>query len=261
MIFADAQLARRLEAAEAANARGCSVRDGAAVLEIAGGIAIFMGVDSPLSQAVGIGLNGPVSPSEIGQMESFFRSRGARVSIDLCPLAEPGLLPVLADRGYRPTEFNNVLVKSLAGAPAVLTPRVRRAATEEQERWSHTVGWGFFDRPELTGAEMDIGRSVFAMPGRAVLPGRDRLRRPGWRSGRRDPQRARHLVCRQHHPRLPPLRPPPRTDRRPTERSHRARVRCRHRCHPPGERLSAQLRADGLRGCLHEDHARGLRNF
>jgi GNAT superfamily N-acetyltransferase len=165
MIFADAQLARRLEAAEAANARGCSARDGAAVLEIAGGIAIFMGVESPLSQAVGVGLNGPVSRAEIGQMESFFRSRGARVSIDLCPLADPGLLPVLADRGYRPTEFNNVLVKSLAGAPIAMTPRVRRAAAEEQESWSHTVGWGFFDRPELTSAEMDIGRSVFAMPG------------------------------------------------------------------------------------------------
>jgi Acetyltransferase (GNAT) family len=165
MIFADAQLARRIESAEAANARGCSLRDGAGVLEIAGGTAIFMGVDSPLSQVVGLGLNGPVSPSEVGRMESFFRSRGARVSIELCPLADPGLLPILVERGFRPSEFNNVLVKRLAGTPIVMTPRVRRAAAGEQELWSHTVGWGFFDRPELTDLEMDIGRSVFAMPG------------------------------------------------------------------------------------------------
>jgi hypothetical protein len=47
MVFADALLAQRIEAAEAANARGCSPR-GASVLEVAGGYAIFTGADSPL---------------------------------------------------------------------------------------------------------------------------------------------------------------------------------------------------------------------
>ena len=46
MIFADAALARRLEAAEAANARGCTaVYPEAAVLEVAGGCAVFAGAD------------------------------------------------------------------------------------------------------------------------------------------------------------------------------------------------------------------------
>jgi hypothetical protein len=101
MIFADAPLARRIEAAEAANARGC-VQSDAAVIEIAGGCAIFVGAESPLTQAVGLGLNGPVSQSEIDALEAFFHCRGARASIDLCPLADPGLLQALADRAYRP---------------------------------------------------------------------------------------------------------------------------------------------------------------
>jgi hypothetical protein len=165
MIFADALLARRLEAAEAANARGCSVHPGSAVLEIAGGCAIFVGADSPLTQAVGLGLNGPVSEDQTDLLESFFRIRGAPVSIDLCPLADPGFLEILGARGYRAVEFNNVLVRHLAGAEIVLTPRVRRATAVEADLWSHTVGHGFFEQPELTTEEMDIGRAVFAMPG------------------------------------------------------------------------------------------------
>ena len=164
MVFADAPLAQRIEAAEAANARGCSPR-GASVLEVAGGCAIFAGADSPLTQAVGIGLNGAVSQAEAGALEVFFRSRGARPTIDLCPLADPGLLPMLGERGYRPTEFNNVLVRRLAGSEIVLTPHVRRALAGEDDPWSYAVGRGFFDQPELTTDEMDVGRAIFGMTG------------------------------------------------------------------------------------------------
>jgi len=164
--FADASLARRLEAAEAINARGCTASpSGAAFLDIAGGCAIFVGAESPLTQAVGLGLNGPVREAEVDSLEAFFRSRGAKVSIDFCPLADPRLLEILSRRGYRATEFNNVLVKRIAGAEIVLAPRVRRALAGEQDLWSHTVGRGFFEQGDLSTAEMDVGRAIFAMPG------------------------------------------------------------------------------------------------
>jgi hypothetical protein len=168
MLFADAVLARRIEAAEAANARGCSIGDGGAapaLLEVAGGCAIFVGADSPLTQAVGLGLNGPVTEEDLSQVECFFRSRGAKVSIDLCPLADPSLIRSLALRGYRASEFNNVLVKRLAGSEIVMTPRVRRATGSECDLWSHTVGEGFFEQRELTTGELDVGRAIFRMPG------------------------------------------------------------------------------------------------
>jgi len=164
MVFADALLAQRLEAAEAANARGCSPR-GPSVLEVAGGCAIFTGADSPLTRAVGIGLNGAVTEAQIGAVDTFFRSRGARPTIDLCPLAGSGLLQALGERGYCPTEFNNVLVKRLARSEIVLTPRVRRALAGEDDPWSYAVGRGFFGQPGLSTEEMDVGRAIFAMPG------------------------------------------------------------------------------------------------
>lgn len=167
MIHADALLARRLEAAEAANARGCSaapVGVTSATLDLAGGCAIFVGTASPLSQAVGIGLNGPVSPQALDALEAFFRSRECKVTIDLCPLADSGLLAALGDRGYRATEFNNVLVKRLSGTEIAFTPRVRRAIPGEDDLWAYTVGHGFFEQTHLTTEEMDVGRAIFAMP-------------------------------------------------------------------------------------------------
>jgi len=164
MIVGDVGLARRIEAAEAANARGSSLRPDAAVLEVAGGCAIFAGPDSPLTHAVGLGLKGPVRSAEIDALEAFFRSRGASVTVDFCPLADPGLLHALGERGYRATEFNNVVARRLAGLEIVLTPRVRRALPSECDVWSYTVGRGFFDQPQLTSDEMDVGRAIFAMP-------------------------------------------------------------------------------------------------
>ncbi|HLK49994.1 MAG TPA: hypothetical protein VKT49_17745 [Bryobacteraceae bacterium] len=166
MIFAGVALARRLEAAEAAIARGCAERQpGSAVLEAGGGVALFQGADSPLTQAVGLGLNGPVAKAELNAIEAFFRARGAPVRIDLCPLADAGLLDSLGRRGYRVTEFNNVLVRQLASPEITLTPRVRRALPDECDVWAHAAGCGFFEQAELTEAEMDVGRAIFTMPG------------------------------------------------------------------------------------------------
>lgn len=166
MIHADLELARRIESAEAAIACGCARdRPGTAILEVAGGVAVFAGAESPTTEAIAVGLNGPASPAEVDRLESFFRSRGARVSIDLCPLADPGLLEQLGSRGYRPAEFNNVLVRRFTGSEFQPAPHARRIVAEEAELWCRTVGLGFFEQPELTEEEVEVGRAICSMPG------------------------------------------------------------------------------------------------
>ena len=87
-----AALAQRLEAAEAANGICCAMaQEGAAVEHVAGGSAIFVGVNSMLTHAVGLGLHGPVTAADVDRMEHFFRTRGAPVNVDLCPYAHPTL--------------------------------------------------------------------------------------------------------------------------------------------------------------------------
>jgi hypothetical protein len=161
MLHADRELARRIEMAEAANARGCT--PGAVTLEIGGGVAVFAGPESPLTMVVGIGLFGPLKDSELDTIEAFFRSRGAAVNIDLCPLADPGLLSALADRGYRIHDWNNVLITRLAGREPQPAPRVCLAG--DAEVWSRVVGQGFFEQSELSEDELKVGRDIFAMPG------------------------------------------------------------------------------------------------
>jgi GNAT superfamily N-acetyltransferase len=160
-ILADLPLARLIEDAEAANARAFSRANES--VQFAGGSAVFVGVGSPLSHGVGMGLRGPVHEAEIEAIEEFFRSRGAVVSLDLCPLADAGLFESLGRRGYCITEFNNVLVKRLS-AEIVMTPHVRRAGADEGELWSHTLGEGFFEKRHLTDPEMEIGRAIFEAP-------------------------------------------------------------------------------------------------
>ena len=170
MILADVSLARRLEAAEAANGLECVAAQArlepgseAAALPIAGGFAIYIDPASALTEAIGLGLRGPVSESEIAELESFYRGRNAPVTVDLCPLCHPSLPDALAERGYRALEFNNVLVRELTGGQAEPDWRVRRAAPEEAERWAATVGHGFFERPQLPPGELQVGLTIFHM--------------------------------------------------------------------------------------------------
>jgi GNAT superfamily N-acetyltransferase len=161
MIHSGVWLARRLEAAEAANDVDCTLaHPGSAVQAFGGGWAIFAGAASPLTRAIGMGLNGPVGEGEVRRLEEFFHSQGASVSIDFCPLASPEFLEILSRRGFRPVEFNNVLVRLLAGfEPYAGDPLV--ALTGDRDAWARIVGQGFFESLELTEAEMDVGRAIF----------------------------------------------------------------------------------------------------
>ncbi len=173
MMHAGLELARRLEAAEARTGVACAEAHqrlspdvGAAVLEVAGGFAIFVGVHSPLTHAVALGMRGAVRADEVDRLEEFYRARGAGVSVELCPLADAGLVEILGKRGYRVTEFNNMLVRPLAGAEVAPAQAVVRVASADEELlWTRTVGRGFLEKDDLTAEEVDVGRAVWHMPG------------------------------------------------------------------------------------------------
>jgi hypothetical protein len=173
MMHAGLELARRLEAAEALAGVACAQAHqrinpavGAAVLEVAGGFAIFVGVASPLTHAVGLGMRGEVHADEMDRLEGFYGARGAAVSLDLCPLASASLVELLGARSYRVTEFINVLVRPLAGAEiAPAGTPVRLANADEEQLWARTVGRGFLEKDDLTAEEMDVGRAIWHMAG------------------------------------------------------------------------------------------------
>lgn len=173
---ADLALARRVEAAEAANgfsvARAVATASpgtGAVAEPFLGGCALFGGVGSPMTHALGIGMSGPVTSEDLDRMEAFFRQRGSPVLIDLCPLADVSLLELVFSRGYRVIEFNNVIIRRISGEEARPQPvpadsvTVSLAGERDLDTWNRTVARGFQERDDVDDAfvEMLAGTSLF----------------------------------------------------------------------------------------------------
>ncbi len=154
--FVDLALARRLEASDTQTGmeyvsafarRHPSV--GAVVEEIAGGAALFAGVGSPITQAVGLGLSGPVSSADLDRLDGFYRDRRAAAQIVLCPFADSSFVAALGRRGYPLAEFENVLLRPIAPGERIPEPpqgiEVRAVGREGAATWTHVVARGFFE--------------------------------------------------------------------------------------------------------------------
>lgn len=169
------ELAQRLESIEASVSEACveavlgaQPDGGATVRRMAGGRAFFFGPLSPLSQAVGIGMEGPVSEEEFDRLEGFFIARNAPISISLCPYADPSALERLASRRYRITHFEHTMIRRLSGEESFLAPPqaiVRQARAGEERLWSGTVMAGFQDGLPAMEGLADLFALLFSAPG------------------------------------------------------------------------------------------------
>lgn len=170
--FADLALARRLEGAEgASSAAFVDARAelhpgmGAGWMEVGGARAMYDGVDSPLTQTFGLGIEGPVTGVELDRLEGWLRERGAPVFHEVSPLADPSTLRLFRERGHRPVEFTTVLFQPLPGGPAAgaAPPSdhlvVRRIDPREADLWAAVAaeGWAA-EAPELGEFMYGLGR-------------------------------------------------------------------------------------------------------
>ena len=159
--FADMDLARRLERTEArsnanfieARARAFPDR-GAAWIEVAGAYALFDGAGSPVTQTFGLGVFEPITAEHLDTVEEFFRSRGADVFHEVCPLADMSLFTLMTERRYRPVEFSNVLYRPISvdlrlDAPRQADVKVRRIEKDEVDVWADTACEGWSEYAEV----------------------------------------------------------------------------------------------------------------
>jgi hypothetical protein len=120
LLHADAGLAQRLENAELWGGRRFTEailkldpKIKADSISVAGGSAVFMGAGHPLTQALGIGMDGPVTPAQFRQMEEFFFSRKAAAQVVICPFSDGSLLDFIQRSNYRIDHFENALYRPL----------------------------------------------------------------------------------------------------------------------------------------------------
>jgi hypothetical protein len=176
-LILDLALARRIELAEAHAAVDCAealerMRPGGvgAVERIAGGFAIYCGAGSPVTQAVGLGLEGAVSEEEVDRLEEFYCSREEPVRVETCPLADASLVRHFGERRYRVTEFSNVMALPLRGSssavaatgnpPAGVT--IERIGQQQMDLWTLTVSQGFSENFPVTQEILEVMK-MFAL--------------------------------------------------------------------------------------------------
>lgn len=208
---ADRVLAARMEAAETENMialaqAAAATQPDTAFEPFAGGIAVFTGVGSPMTHAVGIGMQRPVPEAELERMEGFFRHRNSACFIDLCPLADASVAGFVESRPYRLIEFNNVLARRIEPEEEItVDERVRLVELDEVEEFSRLILRGFSEsmpfsddmvqamaatmRPSRSwiagGAEPEAGAAMGIRSGVALLYGDATLpaaRRKGWQT-------------------------------------------------------------------------------
>lgn len=173
-LLLDLELAREIELAEAQAAVGCaqmmkSVQpDTVGEFEsLAGGYAVYCGKDNPVTQAVGLGLSGPVSREEFDRLEKFYFCRNEPVRVETCPLADASLMEHYRERGYYVTEFSNVMMRPLCDESAkwpAAPPEIQisKAAPNEIDLWTLTVSQGFAEHYPVTQEILDVMK-LFAL--------------------------------------------------------------------------------------------------
>jgi ribosomal protein S18 acetylase RimI-like enzyme len=186
MLFADLDLARRLELADAAKhiayaeARAKLLGTGCCAWErIGSGYAIFAGADNPYSRVVGLGLDGPVGEAAFEQCEAFYQQHNTQPAFSLCPLADPTLLEHLNRRGYQVEMFMHVWYRPLVPDEAFPVPPsgifVRAIEPEEADLWTLVAFRGGLDSDEaLSNASVIIAPYPYMAHTRCWLAWRNR---------------------------------------------------------------------------------------
>jgi GNAT superfamily N-acetyltransferase len=167
MVFADLELAKRLERAEGfacaqfAEARARLFPDsGSEWIEVGGAKATFDGIDSPTTQSFGLGLFEDLTEATLEKIERFFFDRGSAANHEVSPLVGVAALELLCARGYRPIEVSNVLYRNVEAPGAELPPniRVQEVAQEEAQLWGSISARGWTrDHPELEAFVQQMG--------------------------------------------------------------------------------------------------------
>lgn len=165
-------LAREIELAEAEAAVSCAEMMIAtqseslgAVAKIAGGYAVYCGPGNPITQAVGMGLHGPVSPEEFTQLEDFYFTRNEPVRVETCPIADLTLFEHYKERKYYVSEFSNVMARPVCAHTSPPVPPeidIRLASRDELGLWVMTVAQGFAENYPVTQEILSVMK-MFAM--------------------------------------------------------------------------------------------------
>lgn len=126
---------------------------GASVQKIAGGLSIFAGKGSPLTQGLALGLAGPVTDKDLDALEAHLCPDGSGAhQLELSPFVDPSLPALLGRRGFRVQEWQLVWTRPVPSEPQQPPPaglRVERVRPGQEELCLRTILAGFLETEEV----------------------------------------------------------------------------------------------------------------
>lgn len=141
-------------------------------ISVGGGVAVFCGRKSPLSEVHGLGMSRPVTSTDLDMMERFYHEHEIGVRVRLCPFADVSLRRLLDERGYTARESMNVYMRTIETVeerPASLPGFEVGTATPEQARlWFESQNAGG-DWAEPDGITFMVIRSALKAGTRLFL--------------------------------------------------------------------------------------------
>jgi len=175
-LYADTALASRLEALCAAEmrrfvdtAQALEPALGATALEIGGGVAPYVGPESPVNQAFGLGFDGPVDTKMIFEIEQFYRRRDTEPLMGVSPLAHRSLHESLAIREWVVDGYETVLYREYKGTDNPLpsgSVEIREVTdVEGRELWTLVAATAFSAPLPPLEEQLALGRIVVHRPG------------------------------------------------------------------------------------------------
>ncbi len=153
-LFASHAIAARIEAADTHQLARCYEAVAkhlpgrpAAMIEVGGGVAPFVGKGLSLSRATGLGMSGPVSDQDLDALEAFYQKHDAEADIGVAPYADQTLFNGLGRRGFRLVQLDTLLALRIEPGTRFPPPAegvtVRLAAPDEGPAWVRASIQGF----------------------------------------------------------------------------------------------------------------------
>ncbi len=146
-MFASVRVGQRIERATCEHLRAAAAACDGLLIELAGGVAVHAGAESPVTKVAGLGFAGAVDLDQLGEVERAFADRGGAVAVELSTLAETGIAEQLTRRGYVLTGFEDVLGRSLGAQEAIPSGAedisVAPSDAPELEVWTDVLVEGF----------------------------------------------------------------------------------------------------------------------
>jgi len=116
----------------------------ASFLDLSSGGGALISADDPMSQAIGLGLNGEMSTEELTGLVDFYHQQHMACNIELCPLTHLSVLDFVNQEAFSAVEFSTILYRELADVLSPKHPKdIEIIKTDDSATWAEVCVRGF----------------------------------------------------------------------------------------------------------------------